>query len=287
MHALRAIYIIWYREILRWWRDRSRIVSSFAMPILMLFIFGSGLSPAMGNLTSNLPLGGEKATPGDGGIDFVQFIFPGTIGMNVLMLSLMSGISIVWDREFGFLREILVAPVSRTTVALGKVLGGSTRGIVQGLLLLVLAPLVGMSITLHMVTRLIPLLFLASFAMTSLGVLLAARMKSIEGFQALMQFLMMPMIFLSGALFPMRNLPSWMNILVKINPVTYAVDPLRRVVFEAQDVPEIVLQMFPQLGLGVEVFGHAMTIRDDVLVIGIFGMVMIFLAVWVFNRQEE
>lgn len=98
-----------------------------------------------------------------------------------------------------------------------------------------------------------------------------------EGFQALMQFLMMPMIFLSGALFPMRDLPSWMDILVKINPVTYAVDPLRRVVFEAQDIPEQVLRMFPQMGLGVEVFGHAMTIRDDVLVIGVFGTVMLFL----------
>jgi len=171
MHTLRSVYIIWYREILRWWRDRARIVGSFAMPILMLFIFGSGLSPAMGNLTANLLLGGDKRTA-SGGVDFVQFIFPGTIGMNVLMLSLMSGISIVWDREFGFLREILVAPVSRTAVALGKVLGGSTRGIVQGLLLLALAPLVGMSITPHVVVRLIPLLLLASFAMTSLGVLL-------------------------------------------------------------------------------------------------------------------
>ncbi len=286
MHTLRSIYIIWYREILRWWRDRSRIVGSFAMPILMLFIFGSGLSPAMGNLTANLPLGEGEQTA-SGGVDFVQFIFPGTIGMTVLMMSLMSGISIVWDREFGFLREILVAPVSRTAVALGKVLGGSTLGIVQGLLLLVLAPLVGISVTPYMVTRLIPLLFLASFAMTSLGVLVAAQMRSIQGFQMLMQFLTMPMIFLSGALFPMRNLPSWMNILVKINPVTYAVDPLRRVVFEAQDMPEMVLRLFPQMGLGVEIFGHAMTIRDDVLVIGIFGAAMVFLAIWMFNRQEE
>lgn len=284
MHILRSIHIIWYRELLRWWRDRSRIVGSFAMPILLLFIFGSGLSPAMGNLTAGVPVGDNPAAAQ--GVDFVQFIFPGIIGMNVLMISMMSGVSIVWDREFGFLKEILVAPISRTAVALGKILGGSTRGILQGLLLLVLAPLVGVSITPYMVMKLIPLLFLASFAMTSLGVLIAARMKSMEGFQVVMQFLMMPMIFLSGALFPMRNLPSWMNFLVKINPVTYAVDPLRRVVFEAQGIPEPVLRMFPQLGLGVTVFGHAMTIRDDVLVIALFGTVMIFLAVWMFNVQE-
>jgi ABC-2 type transport system permease protein len=285
MHTLRSIYIIWYRELLRYFRDRSRIIGSFGMPIMFLFVFGQGLSPAMGGLTQGL----ASARPGmaaGGGINFSQFIFPGVIGMTVLMTSIMSGVSIVWDREFGFLKEVLVAPISRTAVAIGKTLGGSTVAVIQGLLMLIFAPFVGITLTPGLVVRLIPLMFLAAFAMTSLGVLIAARMRSMEGFQMIMQFLMMPMIFLSGALFPMRDLPVWMDLLVKVNPVTYAVDPFRRVVFEAQGIPQAVLAMFPQFGLGVEVLGHAMTIQDDVLVIGAFGAIMITLAVWMFGRQD-
>jgi len=279
MHNLRAIYIIWYREVLRWWRNRSRIVGSFGMPILFLFIFGSGLSPAMGGLTQGM-------APEGAGIDFVKFIFPGIIGMNVLMGSMMSGISIVWDREFGFLKEILVAPINRTAVALGKTLGGSTTGVIQGLLLLIFAPLIGVSITVGMVAKLVPLLFLISFSMTSLGVLIGARMKSTEGFQVIMQFILMPMIFVSGALFPMRDLPTWMNFLVKVNPVTYAIDPLRKIIFEAQGLPAFVLEMLPQAGLGVTLFGHAVTLQEDIAIIALFGTVMIAVAVWMFNIQD-
>jgi len=285
MHNLKAIYIIWYREVLRWWRNRSRIVSSFGMPILFLFIFGSGLSPAMGGLTQGIASASPMAPEG-ADIDFVKFIFPGIIGMNVLMGSMMSGISIVWDREFGFLKEILVAPINRTAVALGKTLGGSTTGVIQGLLLLILAPFIGVSITPGMVVKLVPLLFLISFSMTSLGVLIAARMKSTEGFQMIMQFILMPMIFVSGALFPMRDLPTWMNFLVKVNPVTYAIDPLRKIIFEAQGLPAFVLEMLPQAGLGVTLFGHAVTLQEDIAIIALFGAVTIAVAVWMFNIQD-
>jgi ABC-2 type transport system permease protein len=285
MHNLRAIYIIWYREVLRWWRNRSRIVGSFGMPILFLFIFGSGLSPAMGGLTQGIASASPMGPKGVG-IDFVKFIFPGIIGMNVLMGSMMSGISIVWDREFGFLKEILVAPINRTVVAIGKTLGGSTTGVIQGLLLLVLAPLIGVTISAGMVVKLVPLLFLISFSITSLGVLIGARMKSTEGFQVIMQFILMPMIFVSGALFPMRNLPAWMNFLVKVNPVTYAIDPLRKIIFEAQGLPASVLEMLPQAGLGVTLFGHAVTMREDIAIIGLFGAVMTAAAVWMFNIQD-
>jgi len=285
MHNLKAIYIIWYREVLRYLRNRSRLVGSFGMPILFLFIFGSGLSPAMGGLTQGIASASPMAPKG-ADIDFVMFIFPGIIGMNVLMGSMMSGISIVWDREFGFLKEILVAPINRTAVAIGKTLGGSTTGVIQGLLLLVLAPLIGVSISAGLVVKLVPLLFLISFSITSLGVLIAARMKSTEGFQMIMQFILMPMIFLSGALFPMRDLPTWMNFLVKVNPVTYAIDPLRKIIFEAQGLPEFVLEMLPQAGLGVTLFGHAVTMQEDIAIIALFGAVMIALAVWMFNIQD-
>lgn len=280
MHTVRCVGIIWYREVLRYWRDRSRIIGSFGMPILFLFIFGQGLSPAMGGLTAGM--GGAAG----GSIDFVKFIFPGIIGMNVIMSSIMGGLSIVWDREFGFLKEILVAPVSRAAVAVGKTLGGATVGVFQGLLILVLAPFIGVRLDLELVLKLVPLLFLLALSLTSLGVALAARMKSMEGFQMIMQFLLMPMIFLSGALFPMRDLPAWMDVLVKINPVTYAVDPLRQVVFEAQGLPKAMLALLPQFGLGVSVFNHAMTLRDDVLVISLFGTVMITVAVWLFSLQD-
>ena len=285
MHTLRAIYIIGYREILRYWRDKPRIISSFARPLLFLFVFGSGLSPAMGGLARGLGSEGLEAALGEA-IDYTKFIFPGVIGMNMLIASLMSGISIVWDREFGFLKEVLVAPISRAAVALGKTLGGSTIGVIQGLLILALAPSVGVSVTPMMVIQLIPLMLLASFATTSLGVLIAARMRTVESFGMIMNLLTMPMIFISGAMFPLRDLPSWMDFLVRINPVTYAIDPLRQVIFRAQGLPEAALEKLPQMGLGVIVFGHTMTIADDIIVIVAFGVTMIALAMWMFSIQD-
>jgi len=284
LHTLRAIYIIWYREVLRYVRNRHRLIGSFTFPFIFLFIFGQGLSPAMSGLTAGLSAGPMAALAGK--IDFVKFIFPGVVGMNVIMTSIMGGVSIVWDREFGFLKEMLVAPISRTAVAVGKTLGGSTVAVIQGLLVLLLAPIIGVHLGLGLLARLVPLMLLASLALTSMGVALAARMRSMEAFQTIMQFVTFPMIFLSGALFPMRDLPVWMNFLVKINPVTYAIDPLRQVMFQAQGIPDFVLTKFPQLGLGVSVFGHAMSIRDDVLVIAAFGAVMITLAVAMFNVQD-
>jgi len=281
MHALKAVYIIWYRELLRYWRDKSRIISSLGLPILFLFVFGSGLSPAMGGLVSGMP-----ALPPGMKIDFVKFVFPGVMGMSLVMSSMMAGISVVWDREFGFLKEIMVAPVPRTAIAVGKTLGGGTVGVIQGLLTLIFAPLIGVAVTPLMLAQLIPVMFLIAFSITSLGVAVAVRMKSMEGFQMVMQFVMMPMIFVSGALFPMRNLPAWMDFLVKINPVTYAIDPLRQIIFRAQGLPDMVLQMLPQMGLGVTVFGHGITLLEDVLIIAGFAVLMISLAAILFNIQD-
>lgn len=278
MGNLRAIAIIWYRDVLRFWRDKTRIVGSFGLPILFLFIFGNGLQASMGGLLQGVP---ETAQ-----IDFLMFIFPGIVGMNVLMAGMFSGISIVWDREFGFLKEILVAPVSRTSIALGKALGGATNSMVQGLLMLIFAPLVGIALSIELLLKLIPLLFLVAFSMTSLGVAIAARMKSMEGFQVIMQFVTMPLIFISGALFPLRGLPSWMDFLVRINPITYAIDPLRRVVFEAQNLPPEVLALLPQFGLQVTLFGQPVSMAQEIAIVAAFGGVMISLAVAMFNIQE-
>jgi len=201
-------------------------------------------------------------------------MFPGIIGMSVLFTSMFSAISIVWDREFGFLKEILVAPIPRAGVAMGKALGGSTIAVIQGSLILIFAPFIGVELSVPIVAKLLPVMFLLAFSITGLGIVIAARMKSLHGFQMIMNLLMMPMFFLSGAIFPLRNLPNWMDWLVKVNPLTYGVDPLRKIVLESTD------------GLGLVVFNHPMSIGEDLLVVAGFGIITVSVAVWSFSIQE-
>lgn len=262
MNHLRAVYTIWYRDLLRFWRDRMRMIGSIVFPLLFLFIFGSGLSSRMGFLGP--------------GIDFTQFMFPGIIGMTVLMSSFMAGVSVVWDREFGFLKEVLVAPISRTSVAVGKTLGSATVALPQGILILLLAPLIGVSLSALTVLALLPLMFLLAASMGSLGVLLATRIRSMQAFQVVMQMLMFPMMFLSGVFFPVEGLPSWMNVLVKINPATYGIAPIR----------QAVLGSAPDSPFNISVLGHTMSIWDNVIVMAVFGIVMTLLAIWSFGSQE-
>lgn len=276
--TLGAIGIIWKRELIRWWRDKVRIVGSLGMPLIFLFIFGSGLSGAMGSLTG---AAGEGAD-----IDFAQFIFPGIVAMNVFFASIFNGISLVFDREFGILKEVLVAPVSRVAVALGKTLGGATVATIQGTLVFILAPLVGVKLTPLLVLQLWPVMFLGAFALSGMGVALAARMKSTEAFQVVNQFVTFPLIFLSGIFFPLQDLPGWMNALVKINPISYAVDPLRRLVLEGQGLPDAVMARLGDFGLGLTVGGHLMTVAEDLLVIVAFGVIMNVLAMWLVSRQD-
>ena len=166
-----------------------------------------------------------------GNIDYLKFMFPGIIGMSMLFTSIFSAISIIWDREFGFLKEVLVAPVPRWGVAVGKSLGGATIATLQSIVLVLLAPVVGVSLSVMLVLKLILLAFIMSFAVTSLGVLIAARMTSMQGFQMIMNFLVMPLYFLSGAMFPMSSAPSWMKALMTFDPLVYGVDAIRNVVF--------------------------------------------------------
>jgi len=262
MNNLRGVYTIWYRDILRFWHDKMRMIGSITLPLLFLFVFGSGLSARM-----------EFLGPG---IDFAQFIFPGIIGMTVLMSSFMGGVSVVWDREFGFLKEVLVAPISRTSVAVGKTLGAATVALLQGILILLFAPLIGVSLSAWTVLALLPLMFLLAVSMGSLGVLLATRIRSMEAFQAVMQMLMFPMVFLSGVFFPLQGLPAWMNILVKLNPATYGIAPIRQVILGAA----------PGSPFGVNLFGHTMSLWNNVTVLAVFGTAMILLAMWSFGSQD-
>ena len=262
MNNLRGVYTIWYRDILRFWHDKTRMIGSITFPLLFLFVFGSGLSVRMGFLGP--------------GIDFTQFMFPGIIGMTVLMSSFMSGVSVVWDREFGFLKEVLVAPISRASIVVGKTLGSATIALLQGGLILLFAPLIGVSLSAWTVLLLLPLMLLLSASMGSLGILLATRIRSMEAFQAVMQMLMFPMIFLSGVFFPTEGLPTWMSILVKINPATYGVAPIR----------QVMLGTSLDASFSLTLFGHTMSLWDNIIVLAVFGMIMILLAMWSFSNQE-
>ncbi len=181
-------------------------------PILFLFVLGTGLS----SLT-------EGAT---GGSSLRTFMFPGVLAISVLFTAMFSAVSIVWDREFGFLREMLVAPVRRSSIMLGKCLGGATVATFQGLIVLALAPLVHVPYNPVMLVALVGEMLLLGFSLTAFGLVIAARVRQIQSMMGLMQMVIMPMMFLSGALYPLINLPPWLNLLVKINPITYAVHPM-------------------------------------------------------------
>jgi ABC-2 type transport system permease protein len=239
-----------------------RLVGSVTFPLLFLFVFGSGLSARMGALGP--------------GINFTQFIFPGIIGMTVLMSSFMAGVSVVWDREFGFLKEVLVAPISRASVAVGKALGSATIALFQGLLILLFAPLIGLSISLTTALALVPLMFLLAASLGSMGILLATRIRSMEAFQAVMQMLMFPMVFLSGAFFPLEGLPAWMSVLVKLNPATYGIAPIR----------QVMLGTGPGSSFGIVLFGQTLSIWNNVTILAAFGAVMILLAMRSFGSQQ-
>ena len=176
----RGLWVIAYRELLRFAQDRPRLISSFAMPLMFLVIFGAGFSRIIGSLTP--------------GVNFIQFMYPGIIAMTVLTNSLFAGISIVWDREFGFLKEVLVAPLSRTGVVLGKAVGGSAVALIQAIVMLVLAPFLGVTLTPQLVAALIPTVAILSLSLSSLGILIASRMRSQQGFQLIMQALIFPLI---------------------------------------------------------------------------------------------
>lgn len=261
--ALRAIYTIWYREFLRFIRERSRIIGMIGQPLLYLLIVGQGISAAMGfrGIPANVP------------VNYIQFMYPGILGMSVLFTSIFSGVSIIWDREFGFLKEVLVAPVPRWATALGKALGGSTVAIIQAAIMLFLAPFIKVPLKPVMILQLLGTLFLISLALTFFGIAIASRMETMEGFQMIMNFLVMPLFFLSGAIFPMTNLPSWMNLLMKIDPLTYGVDALRRIIYAGAD-PRL-LEFLVHYSLGF-----------DLAIIAVIALILALVGSWSFSRQE-
>jgi ABC-2 type transport system permease protein len=269
-HDLRTVSVVWRREMIRFGRDRTRGISSLIQPLLFLFVLGTGLSTVI--------------APGNGGFNFRTFLFPGVLATSVMFTAVFSGISLIWDREMGFLREMLVAPVRRGAIMLGKCLGGATVATVQSLFVLALAGVVGVPYDPVMLISLIGLLFLAAFTITACGLVIGARVKQVQAAMPLSNLLLTPMMFLSGALFPINGLPTWLHVANRVNPLTYAVDPMRESVFRQLDVPPGVRQTFAG---GVTWAGWRLPIMFEVGVTAVIGIVVLWVATLMFSRESS
>ena len=265
---LAAIGVVWHRELLRFARNRLRMVTSLVQPLLFLFILGSGLS---------------KLLPSSGSVNFKTFMLPGIIAMTVFFTALSSALSIVWDREFGFMREMLVAPVHRGSIVLGKCAGGATVATLQGIVILALAGVVNVPYSAGLLLTLVGEMVLMAVSLTALGLLLASRMQQVESFMAVMNFVMLPMFFLSGAIFPPKGLPGWLSVVTKFDPLTYAVDPVRRAVFAHVHGSAAVKHA---LSAGVKWGNWTLPIAVELCMIAAIGVVMLALAVQQFGHTE-
>jgi ABC-2 type transport system permease protein len=209
---MQTIYILWLRQLKRYFRSKSRIIGSLGQPLLFLVALGFGFGPIY-----------QKA----GGGNYLQFLTPGIIAMTVMFTAMFSGMETIWDRQFGFLKETLVAPVSRLNIMFGKTLGGASVAILQGLIVFVISLLIGFRPHLLFLPMALVFMILIAFLFTALGTAIASKMEDMHGFQLIMNFLVMPIFFLSGALFPLNGTPKIIGWLIKINPLTYGVDGLR------------------------------------------------------------
>jgi ABC-2 type transport system permease protein len=264
----RAVKVVWKRELIRFRRNKPRILTSLAQPVLFLFVLGTGLSHLM---------------PDAAGFDFRTFMFPGVISMTILFTAIFSAVSVVWDREFGFLREMLVAPSRRWAIMVGKAAGGATVATMQGVIILALAGVVHVPYSPILILTLLGEMALAAFMLTSFGLMLASRIKQVESFQVVMQLFVLPMFFLAGAVFPLTGLPRWLSALTKIDPLAYAVDPMRRAVFARASVPPAIAA---RLNGGITWDGWRLPGSLSLAIVGIAGLVLLGIAVVQFSRTE-
>jgi ABC-2 type transport system permease protein len=269
-HDLRAVSIVWRRELIRFRTDRLRAITALIQPVLFLFVLGTGLS--------TLARAGMPS-----GVSFKTFIYPGVLAMSVLFTAIFSAASIVWDREFGFLREILVAPVSRASIVIGKCLGGATIATFQGIVFLLLAGFADVPYNPVLFVTLIGELLLLSFTLTAFGVMMAARIKQFQAFMALTQMLVLPLFFLSGALYPLTGLPAWLSVLTRIDPLTYIVGPMRHAVFSHLTIAPAFEQ---RLAPGVTWAGWPVPIWLSIGIVAIMGLAMMAVAIAEFRKTE-
>jgi ABC-2 type transport system permease protein len=265
----RAVRVVWEREIVRFASDRLRMITSLIQPLLFLFVLGAGLS----NLASG----------GTGGLDLRTFLYPGILAMAVMFTAMFSAASIVWDREFGFLREMLVAPIRRSSIVIGKCLGGATVATFQGVVVICLAGLVGVPYAPTLILEVFTMQALLAFALTAFGVMVAARIKQIQSFMALTQMLIMPLFFISGAMFPIKGLPTWLTVLNRIDPLTYAVEPMRRAVFWHLDLPPAIRA---RLDPGVTWAGWQVPPLACAAVVAVLGIAMTAVAIVEFSQSD-
>jgi ABC-2 type transport system permease protein len=273
---LRAVSIVWRRELIRFKGDRLRAITALVQPFLFLFILGTGLSSLAGG-----------SLPHSANFDFKTFIYPGVLAMSVLFTAIFSAGSIVWDREFGFLREILVAPVSRASIVVGKCLGGATIATFQGIIFLCLAWFAHVPYNPVLILSLIGMLLLLSFTLTAFGVMMAARIKQFQAFMALTQMLVLPLFFLSGALYPLSGLPAWLTVLTRLDPLTYVVGPMRHLVFSHLSVPpQVAAVINTRLAPSITWGGWVVPLWLSLAIVAIMGVVMMGVAIAEFSKTE-
>jgi len=248
-----AVYVLWLREMKRYVRAKSRIIGSLIQPLFFLAFLGLGFN--------------RMAVPGmQSGVNYIKFLVPGIIGMTLLFSSSMQGLSVLWDREFGFLKEIMVAPVGRVSIVLGRIAGGTTTAMIQGLLVLVVSIIMGFRVR-SVPNFLLALVFMVLIAFTfiGLGLIFASKMKDMQGFGLIVNFIIFPLFFLSGALYPLNNLPVFVRVLSYIDPLTYGIDGLR--------------------GSMINVASHPVLL--NLALMAAFSLVMLFLGAYFFEKSES
>lgn len=251
---LNAIYVIVAREFIKFVRERGRLISTLARPLIWLFLVGGGMS---------------RMVAPDMGVPYMQFIFPGIIGMTILFSSIFSSISIIWDKEFGFMKEMLAAPVSRFSIVVGKALSGTAVSTIQAAMILLFFPLIGLKLGLMQIIFILCISMILAFCLSALGILIATFYENFESFSVIMNFIVMPMFFLSGAMYPVKLLPPVLGAFTKINPLTYGIDALKYMVLPEK---RLLTQDFP--------------LALDISVIVISAVVFVVIAAHVFERRK-
>ncbi|HXV28564.1 MAG TPA: ABC transporter permease, partial [bacterium] len=238
-----TVYTLWLRELTRFYRQPSRLMGALGTPLVFWILIGSGIGSSFSRM------------------NYLIYFFPGTILMILLFTAIFSTISLIEDRHEGFLQSVLVAPVPRSGLVLGKILGGSTLAFLQGFIFLLMAPLIGLSLTFSAWTGLALVLFINAFALTGLGFIVAWKLRSIQGFHAVMNLFLMPLWFLSGALFPQEGAPAWLRFVMNVNPLTYGLSALRRILFSGnqsfQSLPGLKVSIGISIVFGLVMFGIA------------------------------
>ena len=265
----RAVRAVWRRDLIKFAGDRARIVMALIQPLMFLLVLAPGLD--------------TLASGASDGVDLATFMFPGIICMAMWFSGMISSSSLVMDRELGFLRAMTVTPARRSSLVIGKVLGGATIAMVQGLILLALAGLVDVPYDPALLLGLLGLQVVIACMVSALGVLVATAVKGAQSYNSVMQVMVFPLIFLSGAMFPVSGLPSWLTALNRLNPVTYAVDPFRRLVFDHLDVSATARE---RLAPGVTWSGWPVPALLEVGIVVALGLLMLGLAVARFDRTE-